>query len=227
MVRGTVPLSEHKPRVLVADDDAETQKILSDWLTYQDYEVVVAADGEKALALAAAQSLDLALVDVVMPEPGGMALTRRLKELWPEIEVIIITAFGCPEDAAEAVRGGAFHYLTKPLSLKRLGEVVNEAWALRQARAQVQVGELIVDLRTGRGMLRGEVMALTPLEERLLACLARRQGQVVSYDELWREGWGYDSPLDKAVIQRAMSRLREKFSRERIVCVRGHGYRLG
>lgn len=114
----------HPPRVLIADDEADARRMLFDWLTYQGYEVVVAAGGEEALALAAKQPLDLALVDMVMPGPSGMALAERLKELWPEMEVIIVTAFGSILDAAEAVRRGAFHYLPKPPNLKRLQAVV-------------------------------------------------------------------------------------------------------
>lgn len=216
----------HPPRVLIADDEADARRMLFDWLTYQGYEVVVAAGGEEALALAAKQPLDLALVDMVMPGPSGMALAERLKELWPEMEVIIITAYGSIVDAAEAMRRGAFHYLPKPLGMKLLQATVEEALAVQRARTQVRVGELVVDLQAGQVSLRGEPVKLTSLEERLLVCLARRQEQAVGYDELWGTVWGYDGSPDKRVIQKAASRLRERLGEEWIVAVRGRGYRL-
>jgi len=103
---------------------------------------------------------------------------------------------------------------------------VEEALVVQQSWAQDQVEEWVINLREGHVSLVGKLLKLTALEERLLACLVRRRGQVVSYDELWREGWGYDGSLDKGVIQRAMSRLRKKMGHGWIVCVRGRGYRL-
>lgn len=100
------------------------------------------------------------------------------------------------------------------------------AWAEQQARAQVRVGDLIVDLQQSHATLGGEPVALTPLESRLLACLARRRGQVVSHETLWREGWGHEAPPDANLIWMALSRLRRKIGVEHIGCVKDRGYRL-
>lgn len=96
----------------------------------------------------------------------------------------------------------------------------------QRARTQVQVGEWIVDLREGCVIPRGETVPLTALEERLLVCVARCRGQVVSYKDVWHTVWGYDGPPDRMVIQKAASRLRERLGEEWIVAVRGRGYRL-
>jgi len=165
-----------------------------------------------------------ALVDVRMPGPSGMALTERLKELWPEMEIIIITAYGSITNAASAVRRGAFHYLPKPLSPQQVQAVVEEA--LEAQRARVRVGEWVVDLREGHVTSKGKLAPLTTLEERLLVCLARRGDRVVSYEDLWCQVWSYDGPPDKGAIHKVASRLREKVGQEWIVAVRGRGYRL-
>ena len=72
---------EYRTRVLIADDDWDTRAILSDALAHHGYEPIVASDGEKALALAATRSLEIACVDLVMPGPAGLELADRLKEL--------------------------------------------------------------------------------------------------------------------------------------------------
>jgi len=132
--------AERRPRVLIADDDWDTRVILSDALAHQGYDPIAAPDGEKALALAETQSLDIACVDVVMPGPAGLELSRRLKALQPGMEVILITAFGSMELAAEAMRQGAFYCLSKPLRPARLVKLVGAACAERQAREQALVG---------------------------------------------------------------------------------------
>jgi DNA-binding response OmpR family regulator len=201
--------------------------MLSARLTHWGYKAIVASEGETALQLAATHPLGLALLDARMSGLSGMELAGRLKELQPEMEVIIIAAHGSVQEAVEAMYQGAFYYLLKPLDLELLQTRVDQAWAKQWQQAPVRVGELVIDLREGQATLRGNPAELTSLEYQILACLARRQGQVVSYDELWREGWGYEGPPDKGLIQRAMSRLREKLDEAWIVCIRRRGYRLG
>ena len=122
-------MSEHKPCVLVADDSPEVRRMLCRYLPRWGCEVVAARDGCEALALAAAHPPNVALVDVVMPGPAGVELVRRLKERYPNVAAIIITGYGSMEAAAEAMHQGAFHYLPKPLDMRRLRALVQEAWA--------------------------------------------------------------------------------------------------
>jgi DNA-binding NarL/FixJ family response regulator len=149
-------MPEYQTCVLVTDDDWGTRTILSDVLAYHGYEPLVASDGEQALALAATRPLDVACVDLVMLGPAGLELARRLKALQPQMEVILITAFGSTELVAEAMRQGAFYYLNKPLRPARLLEVVEEACAEQKAREQTL----------------GPLKALTRREREALAWLA-------------------------------------------------------
>jgi len=154
---------ERQPRILIADDDVDTRDILSGFLAHQGYETIVASDGEETLALAARLPLDLALLDVVMPGLSGVELAARLKDLQPQIEVILITAYGSLEQAVEAMRQGVFYYLAKPLKLRRVLAVVEKAWAEQQARAQALAEE------TG---ISAVLRSLTGREREVLALLA-------------------------------------------------------
>jgi two-component system response regulator DesR len=127
-----------RPCILLADDEVDLRVILADYLGHHGYEVAVAADGREALALAAARRPDLALVDVRMPGPSGMDLAARLKALHPDLPVVIVTAYGSIEDAAEAIRSGVFHYLPKPVQPGQVLAVVEEA--LGESKAQPQRG---------------------------------------------------------------------------------------
>jgi DNA-binding response OmpR family regulator len=212
--------------VLVADGDESTRKTLSGHLTHWGYEAIVASEGEIALELAAAHSLGLALLDARMPDPSGMKLAGRLKKLQPRMETIIIAAHSSIQEAVEAMYRGAFYFLLKPLDLELLRERVDEAWAAYRERLQVQAGELVVDLQERRATRAGKPLRLTPLEYRLLACLARRQGEPVDHEVLRREAWGCTAGVDSNTIWIALHRLKRKIGPEHVCCIKGEGYLL-
>ena len=102
--------------ILVADDDEGVRTFLAEALELDGHEVETAPDGVTALELASRRAFDVVITDLTMPRMDGMTLLRRVKEDSPEVEVILLTAFGSIESAVAAMRTGAFDYLTKPLS---------------------------------------------------------------------------------------------------------------
>jgi len=219
-------MTENRPCILIADDDEDIRAIWSRHLAGHGYEVHTADCGETALGVATAHPIALALVNVVMPEPSGISLMARLKELRPETEVIIVTGYGSVDKAAEAMSHGAFYYLIKPLGLDQILAIVRDAWEAYQAKKRIQADDLVIDQENRQVTLRGNPVSLTCQEYELLVVLARHQGHVVSYDQLWREVWEYEGPPDRGVIQRAVSRLREEIGADRIIGIRGEGYCL-
>jgi signal transduction histidine kinase len=123
-----------EPTVLVVDDDAALAENLAEILAYLDVEVTIAATGRQALLAAAEKRLDLALVDVRLPDGPGTTLIAALKEASPRTEVVLITGDATVESAIEAVRGGAYAYLLKPVSPQDLLDTA------RRALAQVALG---------------------------------------------------------------------------------------
>jgi NarL family two-component system response regulator LiaR len=168
-------MPELKPRILVADDDADTRQILHDSLTHWGAEVVVAADGDEALRLAARQPIDIAILDVKMPGPAGMELAACLQRIIPDACAIIFTAFGTIEQAVDAMKDGAVYYLCKPCPPGRVREVVEDAWRQQLARMRFQVGDRIVDWKRGEVIVEGHRQPLEDLsrrERQVLDCLA-------------------------------------------------------
>jgi DNA-binding NtrC family response regulator len=113
--------------VLVGDDDRVARDLLVEVLTREGYRVRAAAGGEECLAIATAEPLDLALVDLRMPDLDGLAVLHRLGSIQPGLPVIILTAFGNVDTAIEAIRAGAYDYLSKPFRLEEITLVVRRA----------------------------------------------------------------------------------------------------
>lgn len=114
-------------QILVVDDEVNIRDALATMLKKRGHAVRAAGTGEEALGLLEAGPADLVLTDLRMPGMGGMAFLRRLKEAWPDTEVVVMTAFGSIDTAVEAMRGGAYDYLTKPLDRDRFPIVVEKA----------------------------------------------------------------------------------------------------
>jgi len=122
--------------ILIADDDEDTRAILSARLYHEGYDVITAARGDTALALAAEHEPEVALIDVRMPGPSGTNLASRLSEINPATETIVITAYGSIESAVQAMSCGVFTYLPKPLEMdKVLVEVSKAAHAAHASRS--------------------------------------------------------------------------------------------
>jgi len=131
-----------KVKILVVDDEAIVRESLHDWLTDSGYQVFTAENGPKALEIIESERLGIVIADLVMPGVDGIELMKRAKENQPNIEVIIITAYGSIPTAIAAMKEGAYDYIEKPfcperaeLLVKKLAEhqeLVEENLSLRQ-----------------------------------------------------------------------------------------------
>ena len=104
-------------RILVVDDEPAMCQLVSDALVIQNLEPVTANSADQAMEIVRSQDLDVVLTDVKMPGRTGLELCGELTDLRPELPVIVMTAFGTIDKAVEAMKIGAFDYLTKPLEL--------------------------------------------------------------------------------------------------------------
>jgi len=114
-------------KVLVVDDEANLRKVLATMLRRTGYEVTVAADGEQGLAEFQKSGADIVITDLVMPKVGGMEILRTVNSSSPDVPVIIITAHGTVDSAVEAIKLGAFDYITKPFDQAEIQAVIAKA----------------------------------------------------------------------------------------------------
>jgi two-component system response regulator AtoC len=141
--------------ILVVDDDAETRDLLREVLGDEGYNVVVSSSGEEALEVGKQECFDIIISDIKLgPNLTGLDVLKAYKSIQPESEVILITAFGSMETAIEALKGGAFDYLSKPFKIEELlvqvGRALENRALLRENRnlrqqleSQVQLSSLV------------------------------------------------------------------------------------
>ena len=103
-----------KPRILVVDDETAMRESLKDWLMEDGYEIGLAASGEEAIVMCQEKNWEVILLDLKMPGMDGIAALKILKEVSPESEILIMTAYATIDTAVEAMKKGAFDYLVKP-----------------------------------------------------------------------------------------------------------------
>jgi two-component system OmpR family response regulator len=220
-------------RVLIADDDTVVRDVVRRYLERDGLDVSVANNGTEALRVLGSQRIDVAVLDVMMPGPDGLALCRSLRQRSDRsVPVILLTALGEEDDRIAGLEAGADDYLAKPFSFAELSARLR-ALARRgpvERPAILRVGDLHLDPATRR-VGRGEVdISLSTKEFVLLATFMRRPGEVLDRLTLLEKAWdaAYDNRSN--VIDVYVGYLREKIDRpfgvQSIETVRGAGYRL-
>lgn len=121
------PSCDEPPTVLVVDDDSAMRTLLKDWLERGGFRVIEEPTADRLLAAAKETQLDAVVLDKEMPGVGGFEVLPAFRRQWPEVPVILITAFGGEAVAEEALRLGARIYLEKPFQLRALLEAVRDA----------------------------------------------------------------------------------------------------
>lgn len=111
--------------LLVCEDDEDICRTFSQYLESEGYAVESAFNGKEALEKAKEKKFSIALVDIMMPEMDGIEVIRRLKEITPDIDAVIITAHSSLNTAISALKLGAYDYLRKPVKLDEIGKVIN------------------------------------------------------------------------------------------------------
>jgi two-component system NtrC family response regulator len=139
-------MSETRPAILLIDDDDSLRRVTEYLLHEAGYRVLTAADGEAGLRIFSLETPPVVITDIQMPGLNGYEILRRIKEEHPQTLVIVITAYGTVEKAVEAMKLGAYDYLTKPFSRDELRLVVSKAFSYRGLQEEnVRLREALAD----------------------------------------------------------------------------------
>ncbi|MGE5603208.1 MAG: response regulator transcription factor [Nitrososphaerales archaeon] len=220
-------------KILLVDDEPTLLDTLALNLRSSGYNVVTAADGAAALEVARAESPDLIVLDLMMPELDGLTVCRTLRQV-SDTPILVLTARTGELDKIIGLESGADDYMTKPFSLgelqARLRALLRRAGS-RRLSDEIHSGDLVLNLVSRRAYLGEKELVLSPKEFSLLVELMRHQGAVLSRDLLLTRVWGYDFFGDSRTVDVHVRWLREKIEENpsqpsRITTVRGIGYRF-
>ncbi|MBL1147235.1 MAG: response regulator [Pseudomonadota bacterium] len=226
-----------KPHILVVDDDARLRKLLDRYLTQQDCIVITAEDAVDAQEKLKYFLFDIAILDIMMPGEDGISLAKKIRKTHRDLPLIMLTALGETETRIKGLEAGADDYLSKPFEPKelilRIQAILRRTMAFSMAAEQTRPVKLgAYEFDTAREELRdtgqGIIIPLTETERRLLLCLARVPGQVVSREELAAKG---EMAASDRSIDVQVTRLRRKFEKDSknpryLHTIRGQGYVL-
>lgn len=217
------------PEILVVDDDPAVLSALRRALALEGYQVVVAADGETALAITANHLPDLVILDVVLPGVGGLAVCQQLRAKSP-LPILMLTAKDTVPDRVAGLDHGADDYLVKPFVLDELMARVRALLRRAPNRQVLRYADLLLDCQTREAFRAGQRLHLTPREHDLLEVFLRHPRQALSREQLCEAVWGYSFQGESNFVDVAIMELRKKLERDGrprlIQTVRGYGYAL-
>jgi len=224
-------------KILVVDDEPDLRDMLRFALETEGFEVLEAADTQKAYWLITDQDPDLVLLDWMLPGGSGIELLSRLKkeEATQSLPVIMVTAKAREEDIIQGLDMGAHDYITKPFSLKELLARIRTIFRHTEdddVNHQLRVGDLVLELDNRRVTLGSQVLMLGPTEFKLLQFFMLHPERAHARKQILQHIWGNNACVDARTVDVSIRRLRKTLQSahpvysELIQTVRGTGYRF-
>jgi two-component system response regulator PhoP len=219
-------------RVLLIEDDPRLQETLSMSLREAGYAVDVSADGIEGLYLGEEFPIDLAIIDLGLPQLPGLEVIRKLRSRGRDFPIMVLTARSEWQDKVEGLEAGADDYVTKPFHVEELMARINALMRRAGGHAQprIELGPITIDLTGQRVYREGEEIELTTYEYKVLNYLVMHPDEVVTKTALSEHIYEEDADRDSNVIEVFVGRLRRKLDPDGtlnpIETLRGRGYRL-
>lgn len=222
-------------KILVVEDEIKIARFLELELKYEGYEVEIANDGREGLEKALELSVDLIILDLMLPKLSGIEVCRRIRQS-SEIPIIMLTA---KDDVSDKVMGldmGADDYMTKPFAIEELLARIRVALSRTQRQIKleknnnerIEEGPLTINISSYQVTYNNIEIILTKKEFELLAYLMQNEGIVLTRDKLLDKVWGYeymgDTNIIDVYIRYLRSKIDQKFNTKFIHTIRGVGY---
>ncbi|HEY40936.1 MAG TPA: response regulator transcription factor [Dehalococcoidia bacterium] len=225
-----------REKILLVDDDSEFLGLAQTWLQNAGYRVMTAENGKVGLRRVFSGRPHLVVLDGNMPRMNGWEVCHRIRDM-SDIPVIMVTVNGETSDRLRGFDLGADDYMTKPIDFPEL--VARIGAILRRCSIEIHEeepesfrdGEVEIDWRGHQVYVRGELVKLSPTEFKLLACLVKNRGWIVTHEQLLQKVWGSNYVGDKSFVKLYVRYLRQKIEEDPqnprlILTERGVGYRF-
>lgn len=220
--------------ILVVDDEPQIAEIASDYLRRAEFDVIVAADGARALALVRERHPDLIILDLGLPHIDGLEVARAIRRD-SDLPIIMLTARVAEDDRLRGLEIGADDYVTKPFSPRELVARVRAVLRRTESRDRdadlFTIADLVIDVSRMAVTRDGEALDLTPTEFQIVATLARHAGRVFTRTQLLDAGRGANTEAFDRAVDSHIKNIRRKLERDPrapqyIRTVYGIGYRF-
>ena len=217
-------------KILVVDDEPRMRKLVKDFLTVKDFQVVEAGDGEEAIDIFFEQKdIALILLDVMMPKMDGWEVLKTIRK-YSQVPILMLTARGEEQDELQGFKLGVDEYISKPFSPKILVARV-EAILRRSspgAKDVIDVGGIHIDKTAHQVEIDGKPVDLSYKEFELMTYFAENQGIALSREKILNNVWNYDYFGDARTIDTHVKKLRSKMGSkgEYIKTIWGMGYKF-
>lgn len=214
--------------ILIIEDEAAIQKILSEPLTHVGYTVTTASDGLEGINTFRKQRFDLVLLDIMLPKIDGYTVCEMIRQE-SQIPIILLTALDTEDAQIKGFEKLADDYITKPFSIKLVLKRVEAL--LRRAASDtvsdtIRYREITLSETERKVTVSGNEVALTHLEFELLRLFLKNRGRVFTRENLLDYVWGYDFAGDERSVNFHIMNLRRKLNVDYIETVRGVGYKI-
>ena len=221
-------------KILVVEDDKHISKLVKYNLEKAGFDCTVTITGEDALGTLDRESIDLIILDIMLPKMDGFETCKHIKQnnKLSNIPVIMLTAKGEEVDKVVGFELGADDYVVKPFSprelILRVKAILNRGKPKEEEKDILSVDKIIVDISRHKVTVDKKEITLTQIEFKLLVTLIKRRGRVQSRDRLFEDVWDISSDVITRTIDTHIKRLREKLGKagKLIETVRGIGYRF-
>ena len=221
-------------KILVVEDDPEFLELTQTWLQNAGYEVLTAEDGAEGMRRVYSGRPNLVLLDANMPKMDGWEVCRRIRDM-SDIPVMMVTVNDQKDYRLRGFSNGADDYVTKPVDFPELIARIQAVLRRSGVSAQDDIqetfdnGEIEVDWRSRQVWVRGERVKLSPTEFKILACLIKNRGWIVTHEQLLEKAWGPNYIGDKSFVKLYIRYLRRKIEEDphkpkSILTERGVGY---
>ena len=217
-------------KILIVEDDISIQALLHDFIQEAGYEVILAADGVEALARFSEQSIDLILLDIMLPKIDGYGVCEVIRQK-SNVPVIMLTALDGEQAQIKGLDLQADDYITKPFSMpvliRKISAVLRRSSKIDDTLKDITYKDLTLDLDGYKTYTGKESVDLTPREFEILREFLTHQGKIFTRQNLLQMLWKYEFFGDIRIIDTHIKNLRKKLGdADYIETIRGVGYRI-
>lgn len=222
-------------KILLAEDDNNLGILLRDYLNVKNYKTILCSDGKQALTVFATESIDLCILDIMMPEMDGLTLAREIRKIKPFVPLIFLTAKSQKDDILEGFRSGADDYITKPFSMEellyRIQAIMKRVNMPSPGKKDdlYTIGKYIFNPLKQLLVIGEHEVKLTTKESELLELLCRHGNEILERNFALKSIWIDDNYFNARSMDVYITRLRKYLKKDpsvRILNVHGKGYKL-